>query len=256
MADEVCVFAGFELFEDVFERIADGIEAAWVHLLEQALDLGEDLLDRIEVRAVGRQIQQVHSRAFEAFADTGNFVGGQVIDDDDATRHHFGDQALFKPLAEDHAGHRAWEQLRGEDAVMRQPCDKGGRHPVTVRGLGEELLALVAPAMAAGHRRVGAGFIDEHEVGKVETRLSSLPQLTRQGDVRPVLLRRKYRFFEAKSQALHAPPDRGPADKHAPLRQVSLNIDQAQVAPIGQHSGNVGVMIEQHGPAIPTHRTR
>jgi hypothetical protein len=73
---EVCVFAGFELFDDSFEGVADGIEAARVHLLDQALDRGEDLLDRIEVRAVGRQ---VHFRAFAAFADTGDFVGGQVI---------------------------------------------------------------------------------------------------------------------------------------------------------------------------------
>ena len=77
MTDEVFVFARLELFEDGFECVADGIEAARVHLLEQAFDLGEDLLDRpfdfaqesVEVGAVGRQVEQVHACAFEAFAD-------------------------------------------------------------------------------------------------------------------------------------------------------------------------------------------
>ena len=195
MTDEVCVFARLELFEDGFECVADGIKASRVHLLEQTFNLGEDLLDRVEVGAVGGQVEQVHSGAFEAFENTSNFVGRQVIDDDYASRPHFGDQAFLQPLAKDHAGHRAWQQLRGQDAVMRQPCNKGGRHPVPMRGLGKELLAFVTPAMAAGHRRVGAGLINKHEAGKVEAWLCRFPQLPRQCDVRAILFRREYRFF-------------------------------------------------------------
>lgn len=195
MADEVCVFAGSELFEDGFERVADGIEAAWVHLLEQAFDLGEDLLDRIEVGTVGRQVEQVHARVFKAFADTSDLVGGQVVDDDNASLPHFRDQAFLQPLAEDHAIHRAWQQLRGQDAVMRQSRDKGGRHPVSMRRLGKELPAFMTPAMAAGHGGVGPGLIDEHQACKVEVRLPRLPQLPRQRDVRTILFGREYRFF-------------------------------------------------------------
>lgn len=112
---------------------------------------------------------------FEAFADTCDFVGGQVIDDHDAPQSHFRDQTLFQPLAEDPAGHRAWEQLWGQNAAMRQSGDKSGRHPVAMRDFGKELLAFVAPAMASGHRCVGAGLIDEHKGGKVETGLTRSP---------------------------------------------------------------------------------
>ena len=195
MADEVGVFARHELFEDGFERVADCVEAARVHLLEQAFDLGEDLFDGIEVRAIGRQVEQEHARVFKAFADTGNLVGGEIIDDNDASRLHFWDQAFVQPLTEDHAGHRAWQQLRGQDAIMRQPGDKSGGHPVAVWGFGEQLQSLMAPTMAARHRCVGASFINEHKTPKVEPRLRSLPKLPGQRDVRPVLLRRKYRFF-------------------------------------------------------------
>ena len=195
MSDEVGVFVWLELFEDGFEGIADGIEAAWVHLFEQTFDLGEDLFDRVEVGAVGRQVDKVHPCAFEALADTGNLVSGQIIDNDNAARLHLGDQAFLQPLAEDHAVHRAWQQVRGEDAIMRQACDKGGCHPVAMWSLGEELSAFVTPAMAARHRGVGAGLIDKDQRTEVEARLGCCPELARQCDIRPVLLGREYGFF-------------------------------------------------------------
>ena len=78
---------------------------------------------------------------------------------------------------------------------MRQPRNEGGRHPVTVRGLGEQLLALVAPAMAARHRRVRAGLIDEHQQSRVKIGLPGLPKRTRECDIGPILLSCEDRFF-------------------------------------------------------------
>lgn len=57
MPDEVGVFSRLEFFEDGFECVADGVKGARIHLLEQAFDLGEDLLDGIEIGAVGRQVK-------------------------------------------------------------------------------------------------------------------------------------------------------------------------------------------------------
>ncbi len=59
----------------------------------------------------------------------------------------------------------------------------------------QELLALLAPAMRARHRRVGAGFINKDEPVEVQTGLRCLPELARQSDIRTVLLRRINRFF-------------------------------------------------------------
>lgn len=162
---------------------------------DEAFDLGEDLLDRIEVRAVRRQVEQVHARVFEAFLDARHLVSRQIVDDDDAVWPHFRDQAFLKPLPEDHPGHGAREQLRGQDAVMRQARDEGGCHPVTVRSLGEQLLTLWAPAMAARHRRVRAGLIDKHQRCEVELGLSRPPERACKRDVGAILLSREDRFF-------------------------------------------------------------
>lgn len=186
---------GHELFEDDFDGIADGVEGSGSHASEQCLEFGEDLLDRVEVGAIRRQVEQMHLSVFEALADACHLVGRQVVDDDDAARHHFGDQAFLQPLAEDHAVHRAWQKLWGEDAVMDQSGDKGRGHPVTMGCFGEQLLALLTPAMGAGHRRVCSGLIDEHEAGEVKIGLARLPELARQGDIGPILLRRIDRFF-------------------------------------------------------------
>ena len=49
------------------------------------LQFGEDLLDGIEVRAVGQQEQQVCFRIADRLADSLFFVASQVVHDDDIT---------------------------------------------------------------------------------------------------------------------------------------------------------------------------
>ena len=53
-------------------------------------------------------------------------------------------------------------------------------------------------AKRACHRCVCAGFIDEHVARKVESGLANLPEITRQGHIRPILLRRIDRFFRSE----------------------------------------------------------
>lgn len=95
--------------------------------------------------------------------DAGDFVGRQIVDDDDAARQHLGDQTFFEPLLEDHAGHGTRQQLRGEDGVMGQAGQERRRHPVAVWRFADKFLALMAPAVRPRHGRIGAGFIDEHQ---------------------------------------------------------------------------------------------
>ena len=195
MTDVICALAGAEAFEDGLECIADGIERAGSHAPQERLELGKDLLDRVEVGAVGREIEQPHPGIFEALADACDLVSGKIVDHHDAAGLHLWDQPFFEPLLEDFSGHRARDQHRGEDAVMLEACHEGLCHPVPMRGLTQQFLALPAPAMRPHHAGCRAGFIDEHKAREVETGLGCRPELTRQGNVRPVLLARKYRFF-------------------------------------------------------------
>ena len=49
----------------------------------QMLELGKDLLDGIQVGAVGRQEQQVCADAPDCVADCGPLVAGEIVHDDD-----------------------------------------------------------------------------------------------------------------------------------------------------------------------------
>lgn len=195
MPDIICVLGWFELLEDDFDGVADGIERSRGHPPKQGFQLCEDLFDGIEVRAIGRKVQQVHSGIFKTLANAGDLVGRQVVDDDDAPGLHLRDKALFEPLPKDEPGHRAREQLRSQDTIVHKPSHKGRCHPVTMWVFCNELLAFITPAVGARHRRVGAGLIDKNKAGEVQICLRCLPQLACQGDVRPILLRRINRFF-------------------------------------------------------------
>ena len=188
MAEIIFALAGFELFEDDLESVANGIERSRSHSPEQLLDFGEDLLDRIEVGAVRREIEQPHAGVLEAIADAGDLVGGQIVGDDNAAGRHFGDQAFDQPLTEDFAGHRRIHQHRREDAVVLEPSHEGRGHPMAMGCLADERLALVAPAMRSHHARGRGGLIDEHQRLEVEPGLRRLPDRPRYRDVGPVLL--------------------------------------------------------------------
>lgn len=188
MVEIICALAGFELFEDDLEGVANGVEGSRRHSSEQLFDFGEDLLDRIEVGAIRGEVEQPHACVLEAITNAGDLVGRQIVGDDDAAGRHFGDQAFDQPLAEDFAGHRRIHQHWREDAVVLEPSHEGRGHPMAMGRLADERPALVAPAMRSHHARGRAGLIDEHQRLEVEPGLRRLPDRTRYRDVGPVLL--------------------------------------------------------------------
>ena len=76
-------FVGGEGVESRGDGVPKGLDGAGGGLSEQGFELGEDLLDRVQIRAVGRKIHQRRSHVFDRFADAGHFVAGQVVHDDD-----------------------------------------------------------------------------------------------------------------------------------------------------------------------------
>ena len=162
---------------------------------KQRLQLGEDLLDRVEVGAVGGEIEQAHAGGFEALADVCNLVGGKIVAHHDGAGLHFGDEMLDQPLVEDAAGHRSIDEHRCQDAVVLQAGDEGRGHPVTMGRLAQERLALLPPAISARHIGRGAGLVDKDERGEVKLLLRRAPDLAGNGDIQPALLSREDRDF-------------------------------------------------------------
>jgi hypothetical protein len=63
------------------------------------------------------------------------------------------------------------------------------------RGLADEPPAPATSSVDADHLGVGAGLVDEHQLGGVKARLACRPAFARQGYVGPVLFGRVQRFF-------------------------------------------------------------
>jgi len=61
------------------------------------LELGEGVLDRVQIGAVGWQVEQPGAAGFDRFADAVDLVGRQVVHDDDIAAAQGWRQALLDP---------------------------------------------------------------------------------------------------------------------------------------------------------------
>jgi hypothetical protein len=97
------------LFE-VSERLSDGFgeifECSHGGLPQRCFELGERLFDRIEVGAIGRQIAQRCASLLDRFLDASDFVGWQVVHDDDIAPAQGGRVKMFDVGEETRAVHR------------------------------------------------------------------------------------------------------------------------------------------------------
>jgi hypothetical protein len=172
-----------------------GFDISGLGLSHHVLELGEDLLDGIEVGAVGRQEEQPCSSLPDDPANLLAFVAAVVIGHVNVA----GPQRLeelrlhvsFEGLAIDRTVEDPW----CIDAVMAQRCDEGHGLPVTMRHAADQALAAWGAAMGAGHVRLGPGLINEDEAGRVDPPLVPPPALTLGDDVRPALLGGVQAFF-------------------------------------------------------------
>lgn len=88
----------FEKFAATFPEADDG---ALGGAANEPLELGEDLFDRIEVRAVGRQIQDLGSDPFDRRLNARHFVRLEVDHHDDVVRLERRYEMLFDVNAEE-----------------------------------------------------------------------------------------------------------------------------------------------------------
>ena len=183
---------GVEQRADALPRRFDGSFGGFA---EQVLELGEDLLDRVEIRAVGRKEQQPRASGPDGGPDGGLFVTGEVVEDDNVIWPQRRAELLFDPLGEGRAIDRLIEHERRIDPVAAQRGDEGHRLPVPVRHLGVEPLAPGCPAPQRGHVGLRPGLIDEDEPGGVRSPLIFLPLLAPPGHLGPQLFGGKHAFF-------------------------------------------------------------
>lgn len=181
------------------ERLADAVVESWNGALlgftQLSLELGEALFDRIEIGAVGRQVNQAGPCGFDDVAHLIAFVGRQIIDDDDIAGPQRGYQALLQVFDEDRPVHGAVDNERCGEAIQPEPGHKGHGLPVSPGNAANNPTTAFGPAVEPRHFGRGSGLIDEDQLGWIEVWLIDLPFGAGFGHVRPLLLGRPRAFF-------------------------------------------------------------
>lgn len=164
-------------------------------LAQEMLELGEDLLDRIEVGTVWREEQEAGASGSDRGPDGRFLMAGEIVHDDDVAGAECRAELLHDPSGEAGGVDRLIEHERRIDPVAAKRGDEGHRLPVAIRHLGVEALSDRCPATQGCHVGLGPGLIDEDEAAGIRPPLELLPLLAPSGDLGPQLFGGKHGFF-------------------------------------------------------------
>ena len=195
VGEVVSALGGREGVEPLGDGTFEGGEGAGGRLAQERLQLGEGLLDRVEVGAVGRQEEQRCAGLFDRSACRRHLVGRQVIEHDNVARDEGWHEQALDPSGEGRAVHGAVDQHRRGQPVEPQSGDEGCRLPVAVRDRRPAALAAWAAAAQARHLGRSPGLVDEDEPRGIEVGLVLKPGLALGLHVDPVLLAGVRRLF-------------------------------------------------------------
>ena len=155
-----------------------GIERGWLRLswrqrrmfglrrFAASLELGEDLLDRIEVGRIFGQKHEARPDGSDGLSHRLSLVGAEIVEDDDVAWLEGRREELFDIGAEAFAVNGAVEQTGRIDAVIAQGGKKRRGLPAAMRNLVDEALAFRRPTAQPGH----VGFRPEPAPAKAGSR--------------------------------------------------------------------------------------
>jgi hypothetical protein len=193
---DVCsAFFGTVLSEDPCAGLGYGFVASCSRLSQQGFELGEDLLDGIEVGRVFRQEDKAGADIADRLARRLSFVRAEVVENHDVARLQRRDEELFDIGAEALAIDGPVEQAGRFDAVIAERGQEGRGLPAAMRNLVDETLSLWRPAAQAGHIGLRPRFIDEHQAPGIDKPLIGSPAFAVAAYVRAILLARDKGLF-------------------------------------------------------------
>ena len=147
---------------------ANVIKGALLGGTHPVLDLGEGLLDRIEVGGVWRQVPEPCAGGFDQAAQGSRFMAAEIVHDDDVTRLQLRDEDLLNIGAEAFAVDRAVEQARCGETVTAQCAKECQGPPVTMWREAAHPLAFWSPSAQWGHVGLDPGLVDKDQVPGIE----------------------------------------------------------------------------------------
>ena len=184
-----------ELIEQSSDAPPSRLEGPLGRLSHEMFELGEHLLDRVEVWAVGWQEDEPGALPANGGTDGVAPVAAEIVHDDDVAGFKRGGEELFDIALEAFAVDWPVEHAGCIDAVMAQGSKKGHRLPVAMRHASRESFAFHSPAAQRRHVGLRPRFIDEDQMSGVKPALVMLPSGAAPGDVRPLLFSRLNGLF-------------------------------------------------------------
>jgi hypothetical protein len=181
-------FGGRVLGEDFTASVGDRLVGSRFRLSQQSFELGEDLLDGVEVGRVFRQEDEAGSNISDRLPHGFSLVGAEIVEDDDVARLQRRHEELFDIGVEALAVDGPVEQAGRVDAVVAQGGEESRGLPLALRDLVDEALSPWRPAAQAGHIGLGPGFIDEDQPPGVDEPLIGSPSFAVATYVRAILL--------------------------------------------------------------------
>ena len=134
------------LSEDLSAGLGYGFVASRSRLSQQGFELGEDLLDRIEIGRVLRQKDEARPDVADRTSHRLSLVGAQIVEDHDVARLQRRHEELFDIGVEALAVDGPVEQAGRVDAVVAQGGEESRGLPLALRDLVDEPLAPWRPA--------------------------------------------------------------------------------------------------------------
>ena len=177
---------------DLLPSFFDG---AWLCGAHEVLELGEELLDRVQVWAIGRQENQMGTCGPDGVPCAAPFVAAQVVENDDVACRQGRHEHLLDIGCEQLAIDGTVDHPGCIDAVVPQGGDEGQCFPVAVRHACIKTSPAQAPAAQRRHVGLDPGLIDEDQALGVNLALMGLPACALERDVAAGLLGRQHGFF-------------------------------------------------------------
>lgn len=161
----------------------------------EVLQLGEDLFDGVEVRAVGWEEEELGAGGTDRLAHGFPLVTAEIVQDDNVAGGERRHEHRLDIDAEAVAIDRAVVDPRCIDPVVSQRRQERHGFPAAVGNLAPQPLAARAPATQRPHVRLGPGLIDEDEATGIKIRLMRLPTRAFARHVGTILLAGQHGFF-------------------------------------------------------------
>ncbi len=151
------------------------------------LDLGEGLLDRVQVGRVWRQEPEPRAGRADHAPYGDRLVRSEVVHDDDISGPEHRHEQLLDIGAETLAIDRAVEDAWCRQPVAAQGTEEGQRAPVTVGCKAAQTLASRSPTAQWRHVGLDPGLVDEDQPVGIEIELILEPLLAPDQNVGTVL---------------------------------------------------------------------